>query len=213
MRKLTINIDMDGVIYAMMGQLARIAEQPEMRAYMESMGYELPEGLQSRVDRWEIWLAWNIDKKAFWKMFYQSIDLGVFRNGDPIDGAVEVIGRFVRKGHRVRIVTSKQFSTPSIALKAQTDTLEWLYERTPWAQKVEIAFAHNKQGYVADVIIDDKPTLSWAQEGAVNVLFDQPWNQNVKAAPCGSYPVPANVYRTDKWQHAEYLVDKVANSD
>ena len=43
-----------------------------------------------------------------------------------------------------------------------------------------MAFATAKQGYMANIVIDDKPTLDWAQHDAWNILFDQPWNRDVE---------------------------------
>jgi len=211
MNKLTLNIDMDGVVYSMMGELTKLADTEEMRAYMKSNGFTLPTDLQADIHGWDIWSSWGIDKRAFWKLFYMAVELGLFRNGKPIKGSINTIGRLIKDGHRIRIVTSKQFSTPSISEKAQCDTLLWLYERTNWVQKAEIVFAHNKQGYPADIVIDDKPDLLWAQQDAVNLLFSQPWNSKVRAAPCGSWPVPATTYRTKNWKDVEYLIDKIAN--
>lgn len=211
MKKLTINIDMDGVIYCMMDELASIARQENVRAFLKSEGYVLPDDLQGDVGVWEIWEAWGIPKKAFWKLFYLAIDEGVFINGQALPGAVDAITGFVKAGHRVRIVTSKNFSGRNAALKAQTDVLAWLHRNTPWSHKVEIVFAHNKQGYDADIVIDDKPTLKWAQDDAANVLFDRPWNRKIDAPGVGCYPLQTeHVYRAIGWEEVEYLVEKMS---
>lgn len=64
-------------------------------------------------------------------------------------------------------------------MRAQKQTLTWLYTHGLLGI-VEVAFATDKQGYTADVVIDDKPTLAWALPDALNILFDQPWNREIE---------------------------------
>lgn len=203
---------MDGVIYQMMPTMADIANQRNVRMFMRGEGYDLPPDLfDPSVKVWEIWEAWDIPKKAFWKLFYLAIDEGLFSRGDPVPGSIEAIGKLVKDKHRIRIVTSKNMAGKDEALRAQTDVLTWLRNNAPWYNKVEIAFAHNKQGYDADIIIDDKPTLAWKQEDKVNVLFDQPWNEWVDAPGVGCYPLEGDrAYRAIGWGQVEYIVARMA---
>ena len=211
MKKLTINVDMDGVIYSMMPALVDIAQRESVRTFMRNEGYPLPDKLDPFVSQWEIWESWGIPKKAFWKLFYLAIDEGLFALGDAVPGSVEAVSRLVKDGHRVRIVTSKNFAGRDEALKAQTDVLLWLNKHAPWAHKVEIAFSTNKQGYEADVIIDDKPTLAWKQKDRINVLFDQRWNEWVDAPGIGCWPLEGDrAYRAMNWEEVEYLIARIA---
>jgi len=175
-RRLTINFDLDGVIYNFSSYIRAIATQPEVRVMMEQYGEPLPPGVPPMNNEWNMEEAFGISKRGFWYLFYRAVELGVFRNGQAFPDSVEAVDYCVRRGHRVRIVTSKTFGDPQISLMAQRDVLEWLHENTPWYHKVEIVFSSDKQGYLADVIIDDKPDLSWVQDRSLNLLVAQPWN-------------------------------------
>ena len=202
---------MDGVIYCMMPTMAKIANQENVRAFMRGEGYDLPKDLDPSVNVWEIWEAWGIPKKAFWKIFYLAVDEGLFTRGEEVPGAIKAIGRLVKAKHRVRIVTSKNLAGKNETLRAQTDVLWWLHANASWYNKVEIAFAQNKQGYDADVVIDDKPSLTWKQKDRVNILFDRPWNEWVDAPGVGCYPLEGDrAYRAIGWKEAEYLVARKA---
>lgn len=210
MKQLTINIDMDGVVYNMMGELAHIADRDYIRDAMEAAGSPLPENIFPQVGSWSIWESWGISKKAFWELFYLAIQAGLFLDGDAWPGAIETVTGFVKHGHRVRIVTSKQFSNAELSLLAQHDVLTWLNRNATWANKVEVVFAQNKQGYEADVIIDDKPTLAWAQKERTNVLFSQPWNYHVDVTHVAWHgPYGGGLYRADGWEDVEYLINKL----
>jgi len=208
MSKLTINIDMDGVIYDMMSELARLADTKTAQQLFDFDGTNRT----ITPDTWDISKAWGMKSKSqFWKFFYEAVGQGLFLNGQPIDGAIETIGQFVKKGHRVRIVTSKMFSDTMVARQSQIDVIEWLSNVAPdWSYKVETCFTSNKQGYEADVIIDDKPTLAWAQEGKINVLFDHTWNQEINANPVGVFPMEPQLYRARGWDQVAYLVARAS---
>lgn len=164
---LTINVDMDGVVYDFMGQMKSYAEQ--------TLDRNLPE-----VTSWSAWDEWGIPSSEFWQMFHRAIEDGeLFSGGLEIQGAVGAINQLHRDGHRIRIVTSKRLRTDESSLKAQKQTLTWLYTHGLLGL-VEVAFATNKQGYLADVVIDDKPTLAWVQRDAFNILFDTTWNQYIQ---------------------------------
>lgn len=163
--KLTVNIDMDGVIYDFNGAMTSLGE-----VYL---GRKLPV-----TESWEMWDAWGVSRDEWYEMFHEAIlDDEVFRIGHEIPGAVQAV-RSLTKKHRVRIVTSKKLRFPRSTQAAQIQTIRWLGE-AGLLNHVELAFAGDKQGYTADVVIDDKPTLKWAQRGAMNLLFAQPWNQDV----------------------------------
>jgi 5'(3')-deoxyribonucleotidase len=175
-RKLTINWDLDGVIYDFSTMVRAIADRTDVRIIMAEAGSPLPDGIPPISEGWNMEKAFGISRNAFWDLFYLAIERGVFRDGKAFPDSIETVDYCVRRGHRVRIVTSKQFGDPRKALVAQRDVLEWLHENTPWYHKVEVCFTGNKQGYEADVVIDDKPDLSWAQTKATNLLVARSWN-------------------------------------
>ena len=123
---------------------------------------------------------WGIEKSEFYHLFHRAIaEDELFSRGMEVEGAVDAINELARAGHRLRIVTSKRLRNDESSLKAQKQTLTWLYTHGLLGL-VEVSFATNKQGYNAHVVIDDKPTLAWAQSGALNILFDQPWNRTIE---------------------------------
>lgn len=214
-KQLTLNIDMDGVIYDMVGPLVAIARYKQAQEL-----FDFDEAaISTNVDDWDIAAAWGMRSKTqFWKFFYWAVEEGLFFNGRPIDGSIDAIGNFVAAGHRVRIVTAKRFNERLVTRKAQKDCLDWLnIYAAGWVNKVEIAFTSNKQGYEADVIVDDKPSLAWVQTGEhtpgvakANVLFDHTWNQGVDAMPVGMFPCIPHLYRAENWEQVEYLVGRLS---
>ena len=85
-------------------------------------------------------------------------------------------------------------------------TIRWL-ESYELIDKIELAFAHNKQGYEADVIIDDKPTLAWAQKGKTNLLFTQPWNVDIVPN------LQNGITRVDSWDQIMDATFDISNID
>ena len=165
--KLVLNLDMDGVIYDFHSQMTSYAEQILDRKLVES-------------GEWSMYEEWGIERSEFYQMFHRAIaEDELFSRGMEIEGAVAALNQLHRDGHRLRIVTSKKLRSDESSLKAQKQTLTWLYTHGLLGI-VEVAFATDKQGYLADVVIDDKPTLKWAQPNALNILFDQPWNREVE---------------------------------
>lgn len=179
---LIINSDVDGVVYDYSGQLYKMGYD----YFGRKTPWPEPEG-------WDTHVTMGIEEEEFWSFFHSCVSQGVFRRGEPIPGAGDAIQQWVKEGHRVRLVTNKHLRYPNSTLYAQIDMLHFLHSRD-LINDVEIVFAmgkYKKQGYPADVVIDDKPTLEWAQEGALNILFHQPCNKNVE--------VPDGIIRVDGW--------------
>ncbi len=166
MRRLTINFDLDGVIYDFNSEMTRLSEGYLMRP--------LPASTE-----WDVAGAWGLSDEDWYRLFNRAVADGVFLEGKAIEGAVDAVLHTV-KWHRVRIITSKQLRYPRSTLLAQRQVLTWLHTHGI-LNEVELCFTENKQGYEADVIVDDKPDLKWAQSGKINLLFDQPWNQRLGA--------------------------------
>lgn len=196
MTLLTINIDMDGVVYDFNAAITSYGE-----LYLNR---KLPE----ETTNWEMWDAWGIEKDEWYEIFHLAIQTGELFNqeGMGIDGAVEAIKRLKKDGHRIRIVTSKLLRGPRSTAAAMIQTVRWL-EGVKLIDRVELSFAHNKQGYEADVIIDDKPNLEWAQKGKHNLLFTQPWNEG------GIDPIKSryyNIERVRNWHRVLYVVNEAS---
>ncbi len=163
----TINIDMDGVVYDMVGVL-----RERMRGVL---GQDLPP-----PDSWDFG-NWPLEEAGLTgtNMIQQQAYQGLFTWGYSVEGAIQGIRDLYDAGHDLRVVTNKKGLGPA-SLIAMTDALGWL-KGQQILDMVDVVFVDNydKQGYPADVVIDDNPTLDWMQEGRINILFDQPWNRHV----------------------------------
>ncbi len=193
---LTINVDMDGVVYDFN---AAITSAAELR-----LGRKLP----PYPTTWSMWELWGISRSMWYSIFHESIrNSQVFDQRElDIEGAVDGLKKLIKAGHRVRIVTSKKLRFPESTAAAQIQVIRWL-KHHELLNHVELVFAHDKQGYLADVVVDDKPTLKWAQRGALNLLFDQPWNAAVHE---DAYRGPLAVVRTYGWHD---VLDEIAELD
>lgn len=190
---LVINSDMDGVVYDYSGSLFRMASTTYGRD-----DYPPPR-------TWDTHKTLGLEEEDFWEFFHDCVQNGVFRHGMPIPGAVEGIRKLLKDGHRVRMVTNKHLRNALSTWHAQTDMLHFLHEHELLHQ-VELVFTmgrFKKQGYPADVVIDDKPTLEWVQVGALNILFDQPWNEDIE--------VPPSVIRARGWDEVLSLIDSATS--
>ncbi len=208
---LTINIDADGVLYDYSGEFWKMAREHYGRTFPPSLGWNQHEVM-------------GIDEEEYWEFFHHCARNGVFRNGDAIPGGIESIRQWYKAGYRLRVVTHKSLRHAESTYHAQSDMVHWLHEQGV-INKVELVFPkgeYHKQGFPADVVIDDKPDLKWAQEDAVNVLFDQPWNQTEDVAPIehilyspaspshthSLYATP-RIYRAKGWDEVRSIVTKV----
>lgn len=186
-RQFRVNCDSDGCVYDYTGNL-----------------YERASRHFSRTEPWPVPREWDqassmgIDPDAFWKFFHESVE-GLFSTGNPIEGAIPVLKRLSKK-HRLRIITHKHLRVPESTAHAMRDTISF-YESHGLLQNVELIFprsAYEKQGFPAEVVIDDKPSLGWVQPNAVNILFDQPWNESISLKP--------GVIRAYGWAEVEAIV-------
>ena len=146
MRRLTINVDMDGVVYDFNGRMTELGE-----VYL---GRKLPV-----TTTWDMAAAWGMQEDEWYELFHRAIlEDELFRGGLAIEKAVPALHLLSRQ-HRVRIVTSKRLRYPSSTLAAQVQTLHWLADHE-LLNEVEVAFTGNKQGYQADIVIDTSRTSS-----------------------------------------------------
>lgn len=188
---LTINVDMDGVVYDVMSEY--------LRMFAPHVRYE-------EVTSWSVWEHTGQSKAEFWQAFHSGVRMGLFLKGEEYTGASSAIRQLTKAGHRVRIVTSKTLSGTEQTRLARVDTLGWLSDRGLGRLEVVFTGGYAKQGYPADVIIDDKPTLEWVQPGRLNILFDQPWNQELS----GDVYVPSDLIRAQTWAHVVRQVERVS---
>jgi len=159
-----INIDLDGVVYDF---------ADEIRWWCE---IELDRVPLPAVTDWHFWREWGLSDDEWPELFRTAVIEGeVFAYGRPYPGAIERINQLQEKGWTIRFVTHKNILDPEATRAAQRQTVDWLYEHGIGMH--QLAFAADKSRFDADVIIDDKPDLSWVQKGRMNLLFAQPWNE------------------------------------
>jgi hypothetical protein len=181
-----VNIDSDGVVYDLTSRMI------EVTAVETGVRYEQP-------DKWDIAGAWGLPGDRIFDLFARP---GMFLWGDPYPGAVDGIEALVAEGHEVRIVTSKH-SLP-YPDQAMFETIEF-YERMGLLGKVDIVFPRgDKTSYPADVVIDDQPSLAWAQPNALNLLMTQPWNDSLEKL--GSEEKHPWVWRVEDWTEAVFVI-------
>ena len=195
---LTINCDVDGVLYEF---------NPEITLHAE----ERFERQMPTATSWSIWEDWGITKAEWWKLFGDAIRDGVFLHGDATEfgKGINAIKQWSEDGHRVRLVTSKGGPTNQLVAIAQRDTISWL-EQQGILPYVEVSFTGgDKSGYLADVVIDDHPNLKWVQEGARNLLLAQPWNAHCDTITTvtGDWLGRVPVHRIKDWEGLIHQVE------
>lgn len=169
-----INVDVDGVLYDFTGAMRR-----EVKAVMGITGEDLHDPSQ-----WSIHKDWPITGKQFHSIMEDGIAQGrIFRRGDTVEDVwtKRSMQHIMDLGWHVRIVTSKTFRDPFITMQARKSTLDWIYENE--IPHHTLAFSDSsigKRTYMADAVVDDKPSIEWVQWGAFNFLYDQPWNKTVE---------------------------------
>lgn len=197
MKSLTINVDVDGVLYDFIGHCRMLGVGYFNRVIVTEA--QITEALMPEANSWHIWEDWDISRDEWYEFFNWAIQhRELFSGGQPIEGAVRGVMKLVNDGHRVRLITSKNLRSAASTYQAQSQCVEWLH-RVGLLNWVELVFTGNKQGYPAQVAIDDKGDWSWVQAGATNILFDQPWNRE---APIGIL----NRYRATGWDAVLRLV-------
>ena len=164
-----INADSDGVVYDFMDLARRRLERKLERPLDPPRSWNPEE-------------TWGISEADLVYHFQEEARNGVFQFGSPIPGAIDGLRSLVDSGHQVRIVTNKG-SMGRGARAAIKDTVHW-YALQGLLGDVDLVFTrgYGKQDYPADVVIDDQPNMAWTQEGAANILFNQPWNQSTGSA-------------------------------
>lgn len=169
--RLTINVDLDGVLCDFVDVMAK---------YVEDRHYDGQVHLTREPREWATWVAWGITKQEFWQYLYDGVEQGiVFRYGADILGAKYGFDRLRSLPHptHVRVVTSKLLSG-SAKWRAQINAIEWLRDGGyDYDELIFVRGAAAKRAIPCDVAIDDKPSYAWMGPG-LNILFAQPWNQD-----------------------------------
>lgn len=172
-----IAIDIDDVLVEFVPSLARW--------YNDKFGTNLKKEDFYTFAFHEIWGGTHLESVGKVRKF---LDSGIIKDLNVIEGAAEVLKELDNKGHELHIVTSR---FPDL----HEDTLIWLDRHFKGIFK-EVHFGHNKiskqkdslskaercKQLDIDLLIDDLPehALECAKKGIRVLLFDAPWNQDIK---------------------------------
>lgn len=201
-----INVDVDGVLYDFVGAL-----RSHIRSKMGDPDLVLPDPTS-----WHIWNHWTLGshpmtKQDFYAWFKQAVEHGnLFGQPQRIitEQAPSVLLDWkMNLGHNVRFVTRKKFPVHEgdMSALAQGQTEKFLHY---WGlDEIPIFYVGDgveKTSYPADLAIDDDPNLQrWVNpdQNAVNILFRQPWNDEVTSSK------PPRLIRSNRWDK----IDKIVN--
>lgn len=167
-----INLDLDGVCYAW-DKTARYM----LRRKLAQEGRPIPVELFSPSPHWHS--IEEVVEPADWEWLWdEGVDLGLFRYGHCITGAIEgteVLGRL----GELRIVTARPH-------RAIQDTYDWIGFMFNRANILDVVFTDDKHEVDADVYVDDAPhhAVKLHGMGKKIIVFQQPWN-NCIAPDCG----------------------------
>lgn len=162
---LSIGLDADGCFYDFTLSMIEYAREVGTPG-CESFDYP---------DRWNTWECWGMTQDAWMDLFREGVAAGkVFRSGQPVGGAVEVIRALKDEGHSIHIVTHR-----NVHCRAIQSTGEFLEEHdVPYDS---LTFAQDKTVVPVDIFLEDNVDNYWAlwDTGVTTpVIFDQPWNRD-----------------------------------
>ena len=122
----------------------------------------------------------------------------LYRDLDPVEGALDGVRRLIDMGHDVVIATA----IPSCAGIAYHGKLEWIRRNMPFFDLKNFIAIQRKDLVDGDLLLDDGPHNidAWSHNHPekTTVVFDCPWNQGVKAT-----------HRVKSWKEFLDLVEKL----
>ena len=195
---LTINVDLDGVVYDFPQAFINMVE-----AQTRSVGLTYPRS-------WDWWDEWGMAKGEWLAWFRKGVESGaIWREGPSIQGARRALWALSEADHYLRIVTHRTYFH-GLHEQAVVSTAHWLHEHNiPFRA---LSFEERKRDIAADVVVDDRPDLSWTQPGALNLLFGQPYNRQPYNRAVLTYRdqvmAPGAVLRVESWAEAQKLIER-----
>ena len=159
-----IACDIDGVLRNFISSLNLVYDQ----VYAKEESY-----WREPVKTWELAPYYSIGK-CIYDFAFNIYAYDIFINAKPYEGAVEFMKKLNNK-HDVVIATSQNRKTLEYAVR-------WLNEKdityNDFYAKVGGYGSHNnKNGVVADVLLDDRVENLESFKG-LSICMDRPWNQN-----------------------------------
>lgn len=178
-------IDCDGVMYEW-SKTARYM----LRTYR---GYDKNGPLGKESTYWN-YIQDNVDDVDWKWLWSEGVDLGLFRYGHVVTGAIEGMHTLAQEGHKLSVVTHRPAS-------AVNDTLEFLSylagDLWKWDGVHIFTNMETKTTVQADILVDDKPEnlAEWAETGRTALRFVRPWNMMVERSL-----IHSNIKRADGWE-------------
>lgn len=166
MGNLKIAVDADGVLYEW-SKTARYM----LRSYRD---YDVAGPMGKESTSWD-YIPKNVAPQDWDWLWTEGVELGLFRYGHLVTGAIEGVNQLSRVGEVV-LVTHR----PKQAVK---DTLDWLsYINLPFSGIHILTNQEPKSMVDADILIDDKPDniFEWVMHARYAILFDREWNQQAQ---------------------------------
>lgn len=173
-----VNVDLDGVLYKFVEHATDI---------LLKAGWKVPNGIRSWDLTEQVIMpdGKHPTKGQLWGLLDESVktEERLFWNLDySYPERIKYITELHRRGVHIRLVTSKQ---------RLNDRLEGdLYSMIGWWARHsglhydELVFTDaDKTAYRATYVLDDNPNVkTWKQDGAINCLVRQPWNEHLELA-------------------------------
>lgn len=159
-----IGVDLDGVMYPFVSELERWCDThvpPIARRKTPAM-------------RWEFYRDWGWTGEHFRQVCNEAVDEGrLFWEGEPTPGSLDAIRSLHRAGHKIVVVTARDFG---MGKTSENATKFWLRDwQIPFG---ELHFAQDKTTFDLDVMIDDSVEIlrSFSNTTTLPICWHQPWN-------------------------------------
>lgn len=179
-----INLDIDGVLYNFMDNF---------------MAWN---GLMVDPTQWNCWESWDgWTKEGFYETLKDDVRDGIYCLEDiAFNTRYCIVGWRRDLGAEISLVTHRLLE--GVEATAAAQTFQWVEDSKLVVDGVcLLAPTASKANHFADVVIDDNPnTATWAVAGALNLLFNRPWNQEPETEP------HMNVKRVFTWPEIDLLV-------
>lgn len=125
---------------------------------------------------WEFHSGWGLTRAKFHRLCSDAVDAGfMFRYGTPTEGFVEALAELRAKGHRVHIITARNFGGIGASRR---NTRGWLLEHG--VEYDSLTFTSKKSSVRTDIMIEDYAPnfFDLKRAGTVAVLMTQEWNKS-----------------------------------
>lgn len=187
MRKLRIVLDMDQVICQWVERI--------IQWWNEDKGTSVT---RDDITSWDMKMNLGPNSEDFLRSCMRYPEL--YRDLDPVEGALYGVQRLLDKGHDVVIGTA----TPRCAGIAYAGKMEWIRRNMPRFDLKNLVSIHRKDLLAGwgDLLLDDGPhnIEAWRRTGKMAVVFDAPWNRQVAEGP--------TVRRVRHWNEFLQFVDE-----